>query len=180
MAAIQGERSVVIQAPAEEVYAYISDFLRHPEWNHMPTAMDKITDGPVGVGTVFHTEERSSSNTPWFLARVVSPLIFALIGQKGYTEAEITAMEPARRLAWKARAPIRRGDLMRAEYEITLEPEGEATRLTQRYHLQVLVKLIDWMTGEFQSRLFGEETDRNLATLKARLEGSRPGAAPSP
>ena len=32
-------------APIAAVYAYVSDFPRHTEWNHQPTEMTKLTEG---------------------------------------------------------------------------------------------------------------------------------------
>lgn len=61
MTEITGEDAIVIQAPIAAVYEYVSDFPRHTEWNHQPTEMIKLTDGPVGVGSVFRTKEQAPS-----------------------------------------------------------------------------------------------------------------------
>jgi len=45
--------SVVIHCPPEEVFDYLSDLRSELEWNPLCKSMDKLTDGPVGVGTRF-------------------------------------------------------------------------------------------------------------------------------
>lgn len=65
MADFTRERSVTIQAPIEVVYDYVSDFPRHVGWNHQPTEMTKLTDGPVSVGSKFRTKEQLPRGTPW-------------------------------------------------------------------------------------------------------------------
>ena len=106
---MEGESEILIQAPVDEVYNYVRDFTRHTEWNYQPTAITKVTDGPLDVGTVFRTEERPAGTAPWIMRKVMAPLMLKLVGFQGYTEAEITALEPGRRLAWTAAAPLKGG-----------------------------------------------------------------------
>lgn len=55
-------RSVIVRAEidikrsAEDVFDYCSDHRHEPEWNPMMKRCDKLTDGPVGVGTRFATQ----------------------------------------------------------------------------------------------------------------------------
>lgn len=50
------EFSVDIDAPVEQVFAYVTVLSRHPEWsnNRMET---KVSPGPVAMGTTFETVE---------------------------------------------------------------------------------------------------------------------------
>jgi len=84
VADMKGERSVVIAAPTNTVYEYLSDFPRHTEWNHGPVDMQQMTPGPVGVGTVFQTREQLSSNLPPLMAKVVFPMMKMMLGVKDY------------------------------------------------------------------------------------------------
>jgi uncharacterized protein YndB with AHSA1/START domain len=170
MADFSGERTVLIQAPVRTVYDYVSDFPRHIEWNHQPTKMTQLTDGPVGVGSTFRTVEQPASNSSWFI-KVIGPLLMSMMGSAGYTEAEITALEPDRRVAWKAAAPHKKGGyLMKAEWEIILEPQGEATHLTQRFHYMPQTKMGERIDAESSARNTGEEVEHNLNRLKSMLE----------
>jgi len=49
------ERTTKIAAPRETVFAYVSDFARHPEWSGHGLTM-QVSPGPPAVGTTFSTE----------------------------------------------------------------------------------------------------------------------------
>jgi uncharacterized membrane protein len=49
------EESITIQAPADVVFAYVSDFPRHPEWAGHHLQVSRDDDGPVAVSTTFST-----------------------------------------------------------------------------------------------------------------------------
>ncbi len=160
-----GEKSIIIDSSAQEIYGYISDFSRHAEWNHQPTEITKTSDGPIGVGSTFRTREQIQAVAPWFvkaLMKVLPPTI---------TESEVTAMEPGQRLAWKAALPTRNGYSMKAEWEILLEAQGEATKVTQRYHFMPQTKIGDRMGTKGFASLVGREVAANLEKLKGTVEG---------
>jgi uncharacterized membrane protein len=164
------EQTVVIQAPISAVYEYISDFPRHVEWNHQPTEMTKITEGPVGVGSVFHTTEQTPRDMPWLMKKVF-PLLGKLLGTTGYTEAEITALDPERRVAWKAQAPLKKGGFVaKTEWEIDLESQGEATKVTQQVHFRFFTKGVNAESAAAQT---SDEMERNLARLKEIVEDQK-------
>ena len=160
-----GEKSITIDSSAQEIYGYICDFSRHAEWNHQPTEIIKTSEGPIGVGSTFRTREQIHGVAPWYmkvLMRVMPPT---------YTEAEITAMEPGRRLAWNAALPTRSGYSMKADWEILLDPRDEATKVTQRYHYMPQTKLGDRMGAKGFARMIGREVAANLEILKSTVEG---------
>ena len=170
MAEFTSERTLVIAAPLEVVYEYVGDLPRHVEWNQQPTEITKITNGPVGVGSVFRAKEKPPRNTSR-LMKMIFPVLGKLMGGTGYTEAEITALDRNRRVAWTAIAPNKKGGVnARAEWEIDLEPQAEGTRVTQRVHFQLLGKMVANMDPEKLSQQTGEEMAANLAYLKSVLE----------
>lgn len=182
MAEFTSERTIVIAAPVEAVYAYVEDFPRHVEWNQQPSEITKITEGPVGVGSVFWTKEKPPRNTPWVM-KMLFPLLGKLMGGTGYTEAKITALETNRRVAWTAIAPKKKGGLnAKAEWEINLEPQGGGTRVTQGVYFQLLGKMVANMDPGKLSQQSGEEMAANLAYLKTVLEtqSAQSGAANRP
>jgi len=135
MAELKHKHSVVIDAPPEKVYDYIADFQRHTEWNYQPQKITKVSEGPVGVGSVFHTKEKLPGDLSWLMRKVFSPILMKIVGSKDYTAAEITAMDPGERLAWKSWQPIRGGDrALEVDWEISLESQNGGTRVTQRSH----------------------------------------------
>ena len=60
-------------------------------------------------------------------------IVGLISGTKPFSEAEITALEPSQRIAWLA--GLRKGDgwFNRAQWELILEPQAGATRVTQRF-----------------------------------------------
>ena len=50
---IEVQIEVLIARPAEDVWAFVSDFERLPEWLEEFHAVVKLSDGSVGEGTVF-------------------------------------------------------------------------------------------------------------------------------
>ena len=172
----KGERSIVIEAPADVVYNYLCDFRRHTEWNYQPTEITKVSDGPIEVGTVFRAEERPPGKAPWIVRNVMLPLMMRVLGWKGYTEAEVTALEPGRRLAWEAALPLKGGGtFMKADWEILLEPQNGATEVIQRYHYKPQHDLAKNAESERSAKSTAEEIDENLARLKEILEGGAAG-----
>ncbi|HEV7211912.1 MAG TPA: nitroreductase family deazaflavin-dependent oxidoreductase [Blastococcus sp.] len=57
MAHIEGE--VLIHRPVEQVFDFVADERTEPTYNRNMTAAEKITDGPIGVGTRFRSTIRS-------------------------------------------------------------------------------------------------------------------------
>ena len=112
----------------------MADFQRHTEWNYQPQEIKKVSEGPVGVGSRFHTKEKLPKDLP-FHFRLLMPVFTRVLGSKDYTAAEITAMEPGERFAWTSWQPLR-GDkrALEVNWELRLEPQNETTRVTQRSH----------------------------------------------
>ena len=51
--------SVIVRCPPEVVFDYLSDPRAELEWNPKCERMEKLTDGPVGVGTRYRAKWRS-------------------------------------------------------------------------------------------------------------------------
>jgi uncharacterized membrane protein len=107
--------SVQIARPPEDVFAYLSDLNRHPEWQESLQSVTVESEGPVGVGTrVTHH-------------RKLGPRTVA-------TASEITAYDPPHRIAFRGLdGPIRAtgsqrieagGDGSRVDFEMELEGYG--------------------------------------------------------
>lgn len=59
MACIEGE--VLIRRPIEEVFDFVADERTEPTYNRNMAVAEKITDGPIGVGTRFRATVRARS-----------------------------------------------------------------------------------------------------------------------
>ncbi len=173
MKEMRGQTSIVIDAPIEVVYDYVLDFIKHPEWNYQPVKVTKTSAGAIGVGSTFETVERAPENTPWLANKLLVPLFTLIIGAKPYTEAEITALTPNQRIAWQARAPVRNGYAMIANWEMVLTRQDNGTHISQRFHYTPQIFIAKMMVNEKLAQQVTEECDRNLARLKGILERGR-------
>ena len=54
--ALRFEQSLVVNAPADKVFAYVADLEKMPEWGTFTTAVRKTSSGPVGVGTTYESD----------------------------------------------------------------------------------------------------------------------------
>ena len=56
------ENTTLIQRNPEEVFDYLVDIRNELEWNPTAESMEKITPGPIGVGTKFKAKWKGSQN----------------------------------------------------------------------------------------------------------------------
>jgi uncharacterized protein YndB with AHSA1/START domain len=47
------ENTVMIQRPIEDVFGFLSDFENAPKWNYAIVETRKVSEGAVGVGTIY-------------------------------------------------------------------------------------------------------------------------------
>ncbi len=171
MPEIKGETSLIINVPAETVYTYLSDFTRHPEWVQNLQRVRPVSSGPVGVGAVFQAQE---GPPPVPLAQKIIMMFFFMSGvvrgAKSYSRAEITALEPYRRIAWRAGVPKGEGYFNLAQWEFILEPQGQATRLIQRFQYLPQNPTAERMVGAAGAEGIAKACAVSLARLKTILE----------
>ena len=104
------ENTVMIRRPIEEVFGFLADFENIPRWNYAIVETHKVSQGPVGVGTVYQ-QVRS-------------------VPRRSEERFEVTAYNPPRQLEI-------RGQLgpfpSRLSYALDAIPEG--TRMTNSVEL---------------------------------------------
>ena len=71
MARVSGE--IQIERPVEEVFDFVADQRNEPIYNPRMLQSEKITDGPIAVGTRFRATARSGRRTVEMLIEVTSP-----------------------------------------------------------------------------------------------------------
>lgn len=99
------ENTVGIARSPEEVFDYLADQGHEPEWNPDCVSMQKLTDGPVGIGSKFRAKWKQG------------PVVFT----------EVTAYERPRMWTYV------NGGSIGCVLTVTLEPaSGGGTRLTSR------------------------------------------------
>ncbi len=100
------EATIVIDRPVGEVFALWSEVERYPEWFGMSIEREKLTEGPIGVGTKY----RAVDNLP--------------PGRRTEITLEITAYKPNELVAARLSEPIN------ATWEARFQETGQGTRMT--------------------------------------------------
>ena len=110
MVPIEGE--IIIERPVEEVFDFVADERHEPLYNPRMVRAEKLSAGPIGVGTRFHAEMRGRRR----------PVAMTI---------DITGYERPRRLASTTRLPT-----MEIRGLLTFEPVPEGTRMRWRWTLE--------------------------------------------
>src|SRR3954449_8629302 len=79
------EGTAVVDRPIEEVFAFLADGTNDPKFSPRVQEIEKTTEGPVGVGTVYKSTVKDA-------------------GMKTTREFEITAFEPPTKIRWTERS----------------------------------------------------------------------------
>ena len=135
------ENSIEIKATPEAVFDYCTDVRREPEWNPKLLEVEKLTGGPIGLGTRFRIR----------------------IDRVGWSNTENIAFR--RPSFWAATSASRRLDV-RIEFEVT--PTERAARLSVRTLL--LPHGVLRLGNPIFRRIMRQQWDHHLQRIKARLE----------
>ena len=140
------EGDIVIDRRVEDVFDYVADECNEPTYNTQMRLAEKISDGPIGVGTQYRAEVVSGG-------RPVSMVI------------ETTEYERPRRLA-----SMTTMSAMDIAYTLTFEPVPEGTRMRwlgaiePHGMLKLMGPLVAWMGRRQELRIW--------TGLKTLLEGT--------
>jgi hypothetical protein len=146
-------RVAVIDVEAEirrlpkDVFDYASDPINELEWNIRMTRIEKLTDGPVGVGARYRMGFTSGP-----------PAI-----------GEVVQYE--RPNYWQVRGASR---ILRSGLRGLVMATGGGSHLSLRMEIQLRGPL--GLALSLVRRRMQRELERDIATIKATLEGSEPGA----
>ena len=103
---IKAEKSIVIERPVEDVFAYVGDQTNAVHWQAGLVEVRRLTDGPIGVGTR-HT------------------IVRTFMGRRLAVDNEYVAFEPGRRIAFRTTSGP-----MPLEASYLVEPVAGGTRVT--------------------------------------------------
>jgi len=81
------EAEVNIDRSPADVFDYCSDRRHEPEWNPMMKRIEKITDGPVGVGTRYATEFVKGPPMVMECVQYERPTQWSLVGESAAMKA---------------------------------------------------------------------------------------------
>ena len=141
--------TVQINRRPEEVWAYLTDFSRHAEWSPKPWKMESLTEGPVRVGSKF----RSTGWVPRDANHV--------------NDVEITAMEPARRLAFSS---MEKGQVFKNEFRLTAQDGG--TRVDRTLDMPKPTGAIGLVFPLIVAGVVKPGVQKGMNMLKAKLDQS--------
>jgi uncharacterized protein YndB with AHSA1/START domain len=137
------ENTVMIRRPAAEVFGFLSDFENIPRWNYAIVETRKVSEGPVGVGTIYQ-QVRS-------------------VPSRSEERFEVTAYDPPRQLEIQGQlGPFP----SRLSYALDTVPEG--TRVTNSVELQL--RGPGRLLGRVAVPRVRDAVDANLRKLKELLE----------
>ena len=100
--------SAVIDRPIAAVFAFLADGTNDPKFSPRVQSIEKRTDGPVGVGTVYASTVKDA-------------------GMKSQREFEITEFQEPTRIRWKE---LSKNAITVPTGGYDLEPAGEGTKVT--------------------------------------------------
>lgn len=101
-----GERSVHIERPPDEVFAFVGDAANDPRWRSNAVRTEWLDDGPMRVGRVDRQVSR-------------------VLGREWAVEAEVVEWDPPRMVVWRTvQGPID----VRSRFRV--ESDGTGSRLT--------------------------------------------------
>jgi uncharacterized protein YndB with AHSA1/START domain len=144
MARIDGE--IVIDRPVDVVFDYVADQRNEPQYNPQMVRAEKVTTGPIGIGTSFRSVVASRGRTAEMLI-------------------EITGYDRPRRLA--STTTMQQAEI---SYTLTFEPANSGTRMRwsgrvrPKGSVKLLGPLITWMGRHQEQRIW--------TSLKQHLEAA--------
>jgi Polyketide cyclase / dehydrase and lipid transport len=106
------EGSIVIDRPVDEVFDFVADERNEPRYNAGMIRVEKLSPGPIGLGTCFEAEMISG-------------------GRRAPMTIEFTTFDRPRRLASSTRLST-----MDIHGTLLFEPVPEGTRMTWRWELR--------------------------------------------
>jgi hypothetical protein len=148
MAEIEGE--ILIGRSVEDVFDFVADQRNEPQYNPRMVRAAKVTDGPVGKGTVFRSAAKS-------------------MGRTAEMRIELTGDDRATRLA--SRTIMRQADV---DGTLTFEPALSGTRMRWSWHVRpkgavrLMAPLIRWL-GRRQEQAIWTNMKRYLENAAAAL-----------
>jgi uncharacterized protein YndB with AHSA1/START domain len=148
MTTVVRTHQILVDAPLQSVFDYVSDLTCHPEWSEGRLRIEALTQGPIAVGKeyVSHGEVAVQKDRP--------------------NKVQITEYEPPHKFAFVAKDP----DVGNVMHEFTFT-EHNGGVLIKRIMTLSLNPIVAFLFRFFIYPLIGGPTmDKSLRKLKAKLE----------
>ena len=141
------EYQTQINAPPAEVFAYLSDLEKHPEWSHCDE-ISKTSEGQVGVGATYASRGKN-------------------LGITAKETVEVKEFSPNERFAWQSTGAMG----LKFGWSFEMRPEGGGTLLIERHEPPggLAGSLINMVASGSTRKAIQE----GLGRIKERLEAGR-------
>lgn len=103
---VRAQLGTTIKRPVEEVFAVMSDLSHNPRWISAVSETTKTSDGPIGVGTTWHS-------------------VGKFLGRRMESDTNCTQFEPNRSFTYEATTPFP------MTVAFTFEAVADGTRVEQ-------------------------------------------------
>jgi len=138
--------TVEIDRPQAEVFAYLNELDRHPEWQEDLISSKIVSDGPVGVGARA-TDTRKVRGGPREMTY------------------EVTQYDPPRKSSWQGLdGPVRGAG------SVSVEPIGDGSRSRVTLELDLKGHGLGLLIAPFARRQTARQVPKSQAKLKEVLE----------
>jgi uncharacterized protein YndB with AHSA1/START domain len=140
---------VMLNAPPEAVFKYVSDLTKHPEWSGGPLKVEAVSTGPVAVGSTYHSSGGETERP---------------------NDLRVTQLEPPTRFTFVATDPAF-GDVL---HEFTFQAQSGGT-LMERAVTSTSPPVVAFLFRAFLYPRVGKPLmDKAMAKLKAKFEQGAP------
>ena len=136
-----------ISASPEEVFSYLADLEKHPEWSHC-MEVKKTSEGPVGVGASYRSKGKN-------------------FGITANDTVEVTEHRPNERFGWQTAGAMG----MKFGWSFEMQPREGGTLLIERF--EPPSGLMGSLIGLTAGRSTRKAMQQGLANIKEKLEGSQ-------
>lgn len=142
---------ILVHAPLQSVFEYVSDLTRHPEWSGGELKVEAVTPGPVTVGKEYFSRGEVA------------------IQKDRPNTVQVSVYEPPHRFGFVANDP----DFGDVSHVFTFTEQMGGVLITRTMTLS-LNPLVSILFRFFIYPLIGRPSmDKSLAALKTRLEGNQ-------
>jgi len=148
MVTVVRSHQVIVHAPLQPVFDYISNLTRHPEWSGGRLRIEAMTPGPVTVGKEYlsHGDVAGQKDRP--------------------NQVQVTQYESPHRFGFVSKDP----DFGKVAHEFTFTEQNGGTLIMRTMTLS-LNPIVALLFRFFIYPLIGSPSmDKSLAGLKAKLE----------
>jgi carbon monoxide dehydrogenase subunit G len=141
------ERTIEIEAPAQEVYDIVMDPARLGDWVSIHDHLEDAPNGPL---------KRGSKLTQ----------CLKLAGRRFKVRWTIVENDPCRRVVWEGRGPV--GSHAKVVYEF--DENGQETRFSYMNQYDLPGGVVGRVAGRAVARVTEKELDGSLRRLKSLVE----------